>query len=52
MIVESRRELFSVYEYMQSGRVWYAATDTFHATNNNNNDNNNNQQQPPTVTLF
>jgi hypothetical protein len=40
MIVESRRELFSVSEYMQSGRVWYAATDTFRATNNNNNDNN------------
>jgi hypothetical protein len=52
MIVESRRELFSVSEYMQSGRVWYSATDTFRATNNNNNDNNNNNQQPPTVTLF
>jgi hypothetical protein len=36
MIVESRRELFS---------VWYAATDTFCATNNNN-------QQPPNVSLF
>jgi hypothetical protein len=61
MIVESRRELFSVSEYMQSGRVRYAATDTFRATNNNNNNdnnnnnnnsNNNNNQQPPTVTLF
>jgi hypothetical protein len=56
MIVESHCELFSVSEYMQSGQVWYAATDTFHATNNNNNDNNNNNnnnnQQPPTVTLF
>jgi hypothetical protein len=52
MIVESRRELFSVSEYMQSGRVWHAATDTFRATNNNNNNNNNNNQQPPTVTLF
>jgi hypothetical protein len=51
MIVESRRELFSVSEYMQSGRVWYTATDTYRATNNDNNDNNNNQQ-PPTVTLF
>jgi hypothetical protein len=46
MIVESRRENFSVSEYLESGSdEWYAATDVFRESENENN-------PPPVVSLF
>jgi hypothetical protein len=46
MIVESRRENFSVSEYLESGSAeWYAATDVFRASETENN-------PPPVVSLF
>jgi hypothetical protein len=67
MIVESRRESYAVSEYLNTGRRWYAAMDTFHATTNDNNNSTsttstttenststttNNNNHPPTVSLF
>lgn len=37
MIVECRRETYSVSEYMEKGRQWYAATDVFRPSDNNGN---------------
>jgi hypothetical protein len=46
MVVESRRENFSVSEYLVRGEEqWYAATDPFRRTENTNN-------PPPVVSLF
>jgi hypothetical protein len=46
MIVESRRENFSIAEYLESGsEEWYAATDVFRTSENENN-------LPPVVSLF
>jgi hypothetical protein len=46
MIVESRRENFSVSEYLESGSdEWYAATDVFCTSETENN-------LPPVISLF
>jgi hypothetical protein len=45
MVVESRRENYSVSEFLNRGEEWYAATDPFQPTPNNNN-------PPPVVSLF
>jgi hypothetical protein len=45
MIVENRRPEYSVSEYIESGQVWYAATNPFCTTNYETN-------HPPIVSLF
>jgi hypothetical protein len=45
MVVESRRENYSVSGFLNSGEEWYVATDPFQPTPNNNN-------PPPVVSLF
>jgi hypothetical protein len=37
MVVESRRENYSVSDYMNTGRRWYAATNVFNQTTGTNN---------------
>jgi hypothetical protein len=45
MVVENRRQDYSVSEYIEAGLQWYAATDPFRTTNNET-------IHPPVVSLF
>jgi hypothetical protein len=66
MIIESQHESYAVSKYLNTGRRWYAAMDTFHVMTNDNNSTSttsmttensmstttNNNNHPPTVSLF
>jgi hypothetical protein len=47
MIVEARRTSYTVSEYAEEGREWYASTDTYRPDADNNN-----PTPPPSVSLF